>query len=373
MHTYVEIIKIALLCFPLIALLITIPYMIIEYHKYGSILSFKTLIIYSFILYCLCLYFLIILPLPSKEVVASLTTSQYQLIPFYFFYDIIIHTSIQLNDPMTFLLAFKNPAIYTIILNIVMMIPMGLYLRYYFKCSLKKTMVITFLVSLFFEITQLTGLYGIYPRSYRLFDVDDLMTNTLGGLIGYQLMPLLKFLPSRDQLEALAYHKGETISFLRRLMAFMIDSALLLILTILFDNYFIGYIISVVIFMIVIPWLSKGYTIGKAIMSMKLVTTLKAPKLYQLIIRQGLLYLVILLIPYYIIWLLNNISGLGLVETLIIGCFIIFLIVVSFIFMWQIIHYIFDTKVLLMHELISKVYNQSAVKVKQSSKVYKKV
>jgi glycopeptide antibiotics resistance protein len=42
----------------------------------------------------------------------------------------------------------------------------------------------TFLLSLIIESAQLTGLFFIYPGSYRLFDVDDLITNTLGGFLG---------------------------------------------------------------------------------------------------------------------------------------------------------------------------------------------
>ena len=41
-------IKYALIFFPFIAFLITIPYMIYEYHKYGSISKLRTFIIYSF-------------------------------------------------------------------------------------------------------------------------------------------------------------------------------------------------------------------------------------------------------------------------------------------------------------------------------------
>ncbi|GAA0226871.1 hypothetical protein GCM10008921_09530 [Metaclostridioides mangenotii] len=63
--------------------------------------------------------------------------------------------------------------------------PLGISLRYFFKRNLKQTLIITFLVSLFFELTQLTGLYGIYIAPYRIFDVDDLMLNKLGGYIGY--------------------------------------------------------------------------------------------------------------------------------------------------------------------------------------------
>ena len=82
----------------------------------------------------------------------------------------------------------------------------------------------SFLLSLFFELTQVTGLYFIYPRGYRLFDVDDLMANTLGGLVGYFVSALfLKFLPTRTELDQASFRRGKEVSLLRRLLAFMLD------------------------------------------------------------------------------------------------------------------------------------------------------
>lgn len=46
------------------------------------------------------------------------------------------------------------------------------------------------LVSAAVEFTQLTGVWGIYPCAYRVFDVVDLMTNTSGALLG-SLLALL--------------------------------------------------------------------------------------------------------------------------------------------------------------------------------------
>ena len=73
--------------------------------------------------------------------------------------------------------------------NFIMIIPFGIYLRYYFRCGFRRTFLFSFLLSLFFELTQLTGLYFLYPRGYRLFDVDDLLNNTLGGIAGYLCAP----------------------------------------------------------------------------------------------------------------------------------------------------------------------------------------
>ena len=60
-------IKMAVLVFPILAFIFTVPYMIFNYRKYGSVNKLRTLIVYSFILYLLTIYFLVILPLPKLE------------------------------------------------------------------------------------------------------------------------------------------------------------------------------------------------------------------------------------------------------------------------------------------------------------------
>ena len=93
--------------------------------------------------------------------------------------------------------------------NIALLVPLGFYLRYYFRRRLFPSVLLALGVSLFFELTQLSGLYGIYPRAYRLFDVDDLICNTLGGFLGYVLTgPLMKVLPDRDGIDKRSYQKG---------------------------------------------------------------------------------------------------------------------------------------------------------------------
>ena len=50
-------------------------------------------------------------------------------------------------------------------------------------------------MTLFIEIGQLTGLFFIYSGSYRFCDIDDIMANTLGGVIGYAAVKACHFLP----------------------------------------------------------------------------------------------------------------------------------------------------------------------------------
>ena len=221
---YLSIIKIALITFPFIAFLITLPYVLKEYHKYGSVYWYRALIIYSFILYLLTAYFLVILPLPSREEVMALTTPTTQLIPFNFITDFINNSGFVLNDFSTYITALKSSQFIVPIFNIILTIPFGAYLHYYFKFSFKKTVLWSFLLSLFFELTQVTGLYFIYPRGYRLFDVDDLILNTFGGLIGYFVGSLLlKFLPDREEIDDTAKALGRKVSIIRRSLAYCLD------------------------------------------------------------------------------------------------------------------------------------------------------
>ena len=207
--SYINIIITACIVFPVLAFFITLPFVIYNYNKYGSVLFIRALLIYGFVLYLMSAYFLIIMPLPSISEVAKMTT-KVQLVPFDVFSKIYHTVYFDYKDISTYVNIFKNAYVYQSIYNFLLTVPFGIFLRYYFRCNFKKTIFFTFLLSLFFELTQLTGLYFIYPNAYRLFDVDDLFINTLGGLFGYAITPLFTLLlPSAKELDIKSYKKGE--------------------------------------------------------------------------------------------------------------------------------------------------------------------
>jgi len=63
---YINNIVSGILIFPFIAAIVTFPYALYQYHKYGSVSKFRTLIIYSFILYMMIAFFMVSLPLPER-------------------------------------------------------------------------------------------------------------------------------------------------------------------------------------------------------------------------------------------------------------------------------------------------------------------
>lgn len=297
MDVYKIPIEYAFIVFPFIAFILTIPFLIHQYRKFGSIPILKSTIFYSMVLYIICAYFLVMLPLPSIEKVASMTGPTYQLVPFQFIKDIIATTSFDISNIKEFINIFKNTTVYTVLFNIVLTLPFGVYLRYIFKKKWYHSIIYTFLLSLFFEITQLSGLYGIYPRPYRLFDVDDLFINTLGGLLGHAITPLITFfIPTIEQLDEKGYKKGERVTLIRRAVSLMIDILFVIIFSIitkiLFYNTFIEeyyLVICLIIYYILIPIFTSGKTIGKIIIKLK-VSGLEDPvKWYQILVRNILL------------------------------------------------------------------------------------
>ena len=84
MNVYVSNILFAALSFPLIAFFITLPYMIYQYRRFGSIPWLRTLVVYSFAFYLLCAYFLVLLPLPEDRSAVVPYAQTPQLVPFNF-------------------------------------------------------------------------------------------------------------------------------------------------------------------------------------------------------------------------------------------------------------------------------------------------
>lgn len=295
-------IKSAIITFPILAIFILLPFLVIQYHRYGSIVAWRAVVVYTFIFYMLCAYFLIILPLPSIQAVAKLTTQRYNLVPFMALREFIATTVFNPIHPGTWLPALKQPGFIQPFFNIVLTIPFGVYLRYYFKQPIVKIVFYGFCLSLFFELTQLSGLYGIYPRPYRLFDVDDLILNTFGALVGGVIAPfLVKAFPSRDQMDKKSYDRGQKVSLLRRIIAFIVDYVIvgtlveigmsLVGLASLADNPYLSYFISTLIIFILIPVFTHGQTIGKKLVKIRIVKRSGTPaKTGQLILRQFLLF-----------------------------------------------------------------------------------
>ena len=315
----------AFIFFPIIAFVFTLPFLIYQYRKYGSIPFLRSVIFYSFILYLLCAYFLVILPLPTIDEVKNLTTETTQLVPFDFIRQLSNTISFHWNELSSYLTIIKSPTFYIAAFNILLTLPFGVYLRYYFECKWHKIILYGFLLSLFFELTQLTGLYGIYPRPYRLFDVDDLILNTTGALLGCLLTPLIsKILPSRKELDEHSFRRGKKVTLFRRALSYCIDFfflvTMVMVVSILSYNTEVSkysMLLSIILYYIGIPLFTNGKTFGKMILKLQ-VTSKKETSNIKNKIKVTLRYLLSYVLFYYqfiiIKWIRNMSVDNGLTS-----------------------------------------------------------
>lgn len=92
----------------------------------------------------------------------------------------------------------------TFLLNIIMLIPFGMYIPFLKKnvVSLKKVAKLGFMMSLSLELLQL--LIRVTLGSGRSTDINDLLANTLGAVIGFFLVKgLFQARPFKNMLKSI--------------------------------------------------------------------------------------------------------------------------------------------------------------------------
>lgn len=302
---------IALQIGPFIALLFALPYTVYGYVRSKSVDVWKCTYFYTFCLYFLCAYFVTWLPLPTAETLAKLKpVSEFiQLVPFQSFLDIERRT------------LFRDLAI--ILFNVALTMPLGYFFKELFHISLKKAVLAGFLVSLLYELTQLTGLFFLYPRPYRIFDIDDLIINTLGAYCGYVVAPLFaKLLPRISDSKSQRLVQGSEVAFFQRAIAVAIDFLVILVAAILvivsvpglqtpmtshaslmrFPLFFVLFIGIAVLYIL----LAGGRTPGYRLTGLRLMTgnNLDANRL-QCILRTLLMYIGVFSIPFWVLFFMS--------------------------------------------------------------------
>lgn len=222
-YTYLLPIKTAAVLFPLLALLLLLPTAVVLYRRHGVMTSGRFLSLFGFIHYLLTAACMTVVPLPSRSVdvcVRYAVMRSPQLMPGNTVKDVWkeAHHVVSLGA-----LVIHNPAVAGALFNLLLLVPLGAFLRYHFRRGLRATACAGFGLSLAFELTQWTGVWGIYDCPYRLFDVDDLAFNTSGAVLGWALTgPLARLLPTLDALDGKALSRFP-VPFGRRLTALFVD------------------------------------------------------------------------------------------------------------------------------------------------------
>jgi glycopeptide antibiotics resistance protein len=231
----------------LLAALLLVPFIYRTYRRRGELGFGASVVAFGFLVYGLALVAYTLLPLPPIDAAWCATHTRFthaQLDPMAIFSDIRQYSGV-----------LRNPAVQQGVFNIVLFLPLGAYLGLYFRRRGVPTAVLTgFAVSLLIECTQLTGNWYLFPCPYRLFDVDDLITNTLGAALGVLGAPLLRRLQGSPNLPADA---PRPVTTGRRLAGMVVD---------LITVYLLG------IFLTVVVNLTAWYILGHLPASNTLVT-----------------------------------------------------------------------------------------------------
>ncbi|MDA3648725.1 VanZ family protein [Saccharopolyspora indica] len=178
----------------LLAIALFVPYVARQYRRRGELGIGNAALALAGLVYSLGLVAYVLLPLPAMgpDFCAVYGTSAPQWTPFNFLTDMekeAIGTGIAAT--------LRNPALTQVLLNVALFLPLGMFVRYMFQRSVLATTAIGLGVSLLIELTQVTGIWFLYPCAYRLFDVDDLMANGLGALLGALAAPVLRAVPGQ--------------------------------------------------------------------------------------------------------------------------------------------------------------------------------
>lgn len=159
-----------------------VPFVVREYRRHGELGAGAAFLRFAALLYVLALACYVLSPFPplierSCEIFGRLRP---QWRPLAGFDGVRWPASWQEAAD----LLVTNGSVQQFALNVVLFVPLGVLLRRSFRLGMLRVGVLGFAVSPAIELTQLTGVWGLYPCPYRMFDVDDLIANTAGALAG---------------------------------------------------------------------------------------------------------------------------------------------------------------------------------------------
>ena len=210
-----------------------VPVVAWQYRRYGRPNAARLLGAFGLASYTTALLTYTWLPLPDRDTLDCTRAPIPQAVPGAFVGDIA-----RALDRFGLPDALWSFTVLQVVLNVVLFVPWGVVVRQFLHRGLLVATLSGFGASVFIETAQLTGLFGIYPCAYRTFDVDDVLTNTLGALIGALIAPLLlAWMPHARDL-AVQRHVPRPVTMVRRWLgmladafAFTVLSAVLSILT----------------------------------------------------------------------------------------------------------------------------------------------
>ena len=174
-----------------------VPVLVAQYRRYGRLSPRRILAVSAVCVYAVAVVAYTFLPLPGSTAdCGPRGGARLQLVPFQFLRDIARETrGLGVVGTLT------SGVTLQVVFNVALFVPFGLLVRRFGGRSLAVTTGLGLLLTLAIETTQGTALWGVYDCAWRVGDVDDVLANTLGALVGALLAPrFLSWLPRPEQL-----------------------------------------------------------------------------------------------------------------------------------------------------------------------------
>jgi len=211
---------IALLSGGLLAVALLVPFVAVSYRRRGGLTPSRTVAWLALLVWILAVQAYTLLPIPKGGYAC---------------------VGVEWDPLQAFRDAFAgdgvlNPAVQQLALNVLLFVPWGVLVRTLWRRGLVVATSTGLGISLLIETTQLTGVWGIFPCAYRLFDTGDLVTNTAGAAIGSLLA-----LPFLRRRAAPLPHHARDVTLTRRLIGMLCD-----VLAVLLATAFVAIVVNAV-------------------------------------------------------------------------------------------------------------------------------
>lgn len=157
-----------------------VPQVLLHRARFGHVRPGRVAVTAAAVLYgCLALA-AVLLPLPAPGDPGLKQSAQ--LVPFQWVSDVSTELG-RYDSPVTDALA--STAFQQATMNVLLFVPLGVIAGRLWRRRLAETAALGFVASLLVEVAQLTANFGTAPHPYRIFDVDDLINNTAGAVLGW--------------------------------------------------------------------------------------------------------------------------------------------------------------------------------------------
>jgi len=164
----------AVLAGAVVAVLAFVPFVALSYRRRGGLTLWRTLLWAAAAVYFWAIWTYTLVPMPADD---DYRCAGVNLRPFEFVDD--IRAAVAVSGRY-----LTDPTVLQVALNVLLFVPLGFLLRVLGGRGILVAGLIGLATTCLIETTQVTGVWGLYPCAYRVFDVDDLIANTSGALLG---------------------------------------------------------------------------------------------------------------------------------------------------------------------------------------------